>query len=149
MVEIAGLPTFARVFAPFRVGLRGTEVALLPGVKIRVSFRRALHALLLCVLAFGPGVTAAAADDVQLVWDPTPEPDLAGYVVLIGTAPRVYTQSVEVGPAQPFASISGLPGGLTYYFAVRAFNTAGLQSGLSNEVSVFVANDTAPAGPAP
>src|SRR5690606_41699497 len=73
----------------------------------------------------------------------------AGYVVLIGTAPRVYTQSVEVGPAQPFASISGLPGGLTYYFAVRAFNTAGLQSGLSNEVSVFVANDTAPAGPAP
>ena len=105
--------------------------------------------LLLCAVAFGSGAATAAAEDVQLVWDPNTEPDLAGYVVLIGTAPRVYTQSVEVGPAQPFASINGLPGGLTYYFAVRAFNTAGLQSGLSNEVSVFVASTSAPAGPAP
>ena len=81
-------------------------------------------------------VTSTYAGDVRLAWDPNSESDLAGYVVLIGTASGVYTQSLEVAPASPEAEIKSLPDGATYFFAVRAFNTAGLQSGLSNEVSV-------------
>lgn len=94
--------------------------------------RRVLHVVVVVLGA----VTSTYAGDVRLAWDPNSESDLAGYVVLIGTASGVYTQSLEVAPASPEAEIKSLPDGATYFFAVRAFNTAGLQSGLSNEVSV-------------
>lgn len=97
------------------------------------SWRHTLCSFLL-VLA---GLAAPAyAAEVQLAWDANTESDLAGYIVLIGTQSGVYTQSMEVAPSTPQAEVSSLATGATYYFAVRAFNTAGLQSGLSNEVSV-------------
>ncbi len=91
----------------------------------------------------------ASAEQVQLTWDPNSESDLAGYVVLTGTSSRVYTQSLEVGPGSPTATVAGLAAGATYYFAVRAFNSAGLQSGWSNEVVVTMPGTTPGPPPAP
>jgi hypothetical protein len=108
----------------------------------RLDLRRLATLFLLCLAVVVP----ARAADVQLAWDANDESDLAGYVVLVGTASRVYTQSVEVGPTATTSTISGLSAGVRYYFAVRAFNTAGLQSGLSNEVTVLIpGGTTAPA----
>lgn len=108
------------------------------------SFLRSVIRALLAV-AFITGASGqATAGDVHLLWDPNGEPDLSGYVLVYGTASRVYTQSMELGPSTTEAHVSGLPDGATYYFAVRAFNTAGQQSALSNEVAVSFA---APGGP--
>jgi hypothetical protein len=103
-----------------------------------------IRRVLVVVLLLCGASVQARAGSVHLLWDPNSEPDLAGYVVLIGTTSTVYTQSLEVDPATAEATVNGLAPGATYYFAVRAFNTAGQQSGLSNEVSV-----TLPLPPAP
>jgi hypothetical protein len=65
------------------------------------------------------------------------ETDLAGYKIYVGTASGLYTY-----PGSPFVvgvtgryTISGLPYGQTYFFAVSAFDYAGSESGLSAEVS--------------
>jgi PKD repeat protein len=69
-----------------------------------------------------------------LQWDPNPEPDIAGYKVHWGTSPRVYQKSMDVGAVTSY-ELSGLDDGVTYYFAVTAYNVAGLESDYSNEVS--------------
>lgn len=126
------------------------DVALDGGVMfIAPSLRFSLrHVLVACALLAGLGMPARAGQ-VQLAWDPNVESDLAGYVVLIGTTSRVYTQSLDVGPASPTATVSGLADATTYYFAVRAFNTSGLQSGWSNEVVVTMPGTTPIQPPAP
>jgi Fibronectin type III domain len=63
--------------------------------------------------------------------DGTPVTDLAGYHILYGTSPSELTNTVTVaGAATTTCEISGLAEG-TYYFAVVAFNSAGLDSGQS------------------
>jgi len=79
----------------------------------------------------------ALAADVKLAWDANTESDLAGYKVYFGLAPRVYSAPTNVGKVTSY-TVSGLAPG-TYYFAVTAYNTAGLESGYSNEVSTTIA----------
>jgi hypothetical protein len=64
-------------------------------------------------------------------------PDLAGYKVYVGTSSGTYNY-----PGSPFTigvtntyTISNLPKGQTYSFALSAFDTSGNDSGLSAEVS--------------
>lgn len=106
-----------------------------------------LRRLAMSCLLLVATVMPARAADVALAWDANTEPDLAGYVVLVGTASRVYTQSQEVGPAATVSTVTGLAPGSRYYFAVRAFNATGLQSGWSNEVTVLVPGGTTSSAP--
>jgi hypothetical protein len=46
----------------------------------------------------------------------------------------VYSSSVNVGNVTTYA-VTNLGIGTTYYFAVSAFNSSGIESGFSNEVS--------------
>ena len=78
------------------------------------------------------GVANAAT--LTLAWNRSPEPDIAGYVVHWGTQPGVYTSSSNVGNVTT-QQVTGLADGTVYYFAVKAYNTAGLMSGYSSEVS--------------
>jgi len=94
------------------------------------AFRR-LAGLLTLWLATTP---LAAFQSVTLAWDPNPEPDVRAYIVYYGTAPRTYTASTNVGNVTT-ATVYGLTEGLTYYFAITATNTTGLESNLSNEVT--------------
>jgi hypothetical protein len=103
-------------------------------------FRRACLAL--CVLLVA-AVRQAYAGDVRLEWNPNPEPDIAGYVLVWGTATGVYTQSATLDAATVTHQVRNLPAG-TYFFAVRAFNVAGLHSGYSSEVSVVVGTAVTP-----
>ena len=72
-----------------------------------------------------------------LSWTLNSEPDLAGYKVYVGTAAGLYAY-----PGSPFVvgltgsyTITGLPVGQTYFFAISAFDSSGGESGLSSEVS--------------
>ncbi len=74
------------------------------------------------------------AADLTIFWTPNTESDLAGYKIYVGTAPGVYGTPIVIGPQTEY-TITGLADGTTYYIAVTAYNTAGLESDFSNEVS--------------
>jgi hypothetical protein len=85
-------------------------------------------------LGFAASASAQAYNSVTLAWDANTEPDLAGYIVYWGTGSRTYDRSLDVGNTTQ-AQINGLQDLQTYYFAVRAYNSDGLQSNYSLEVS--------------
>ncbi len=93
--------------------------------------------LALCLLLVAQ-VSHAVAGSVRLYWDANTEQDLAGYVLVWGSSPGVYTQSATLAPDAVTHEVTSLPDG-TWYFAIRAFNTTGLHSGYSNEVQVVIA----------
>jgi hypothetical protein len=88
---------------------------------------------------------ALAAQPVTVEWDPNPEPDIAGYVVLVGRASGATDDRIDVGTRTSWTS-SSLQPGTTYFFRVLAYNTAGTFSLPSREVSTTVA---VPAPPPP
>jgi methionine-rich copper-binding protein CopC len=104
-----------------------------------MSIRRRL--LVAIALLFSAPAVANAAT-ITVAWDPNSEADLGGYVLVYGTSPGVYSSSIDVGRAT-ICSVPALSPGTRYYFAVRAYNTAGESSLLSAEVS-DVAMDTPP-----
>ena len=69
-----------------------------------------------------------------LSWYPNTETNLAGYKIHIGTAAGIYNATVDVRNVTSY-NLSNLAIGTTYYFAVSAYDTAGTDSALSNEVS--------------
>jgi hypothetical protein len=66
--------------------------------------------------------------------DGTQLKDLAGYKVYYGTASRTYSTAIDVGKVTN-CQINNLTDGLTYYFAVTAYDTSKNESTYSNEVS--------------
>ena len=82
---------------------------------------------------------AQASATLTLAWDPAP--NAAGYRLHIGTTSRVYTQQINVGSATS-TLVSNLISGKRYFFAVSAYNAAGLESALSNEVSYLTGAPT-------
>jgi hypothetical protein len=76
--------------------------------------------------------------DVQLTWDPNPEPDVTGYVVL-RDATRIGTS-----PAPSYLD-PGLPNG-TYRYAVIAVDAAGHESGESDPADATIDVQPVPPG---
>jgi len=116
--------------------------------RVQESARSCLRTLLPCVLASllvacgsgGSGdepVAAAVPNAAVLSWDPVPVSDVGGYRVYYGTAPGMYVQAFGHGQNMGNVTnhtVTGLKSGTRYYFAVTAFNVAGLESSFSNEV---------------
>jgi hypothetical protein len=66
--------------------------------------------------------------------DGTALTDLAGYKIYYGTASSNYTTVINVGNMLSY-TINNLASGHTYYFAVTAYDSTGLESGYSAEAS--------------
>ncbi len=84
---------------------------------------------------------SANAGTATLSWTPpttnadgTPLTDLAGYKIYYGTASRTYSQPIDVGNVTTYF-MGGFADGKTYYFAVKAYDTARNESGYSIEAS--------------
>jgi len=60
--------------------------------------------------------------------------DLAGFIVYYGTASKTYDNSVDVGTATSYSINIHAPG-VTYYFAVKAYDVYGNLSEFSAEIS--------------
>jgi PKD repeat protein len=71
------------------------------------------------------------AQSVTLAWSPSPSPAVAGYELCYGLADGQYTWTLDAGTNTTF-KVTGLTPGLTYYFAVAAYNSAGDVSPSSN-----------------
>jgi hypothetical protein len=81
----------------------------------------------------------AHAADVTLAWDPNSEPDIAGYKIHYGLQSNSYSNVIDVGNYTSCV-ISDLEVGSTYYFSATAYDTSGLESSHSNEVSTQINN---------
>ncbi len=73
------------------------------------------------------------AEQVSLAWDANTEPDLGGYKLYYGTASQAYSQVIDVGKGTQ-VTVSNLNQGVTYFFAVTAYNLQGAESDYSNEI---------------
>ena len=85
------------------------------------------------LIIFSSGTGLAA--QVRLAWDANTEPDLAGYRVFSHKTGDSYDYSSPTwSGTENSCTLENLDEGSGYYFVVRAFNTAGVESGDSNEV---------------
>jgi hypothetical protein len=71
---------------------------------------------------------------VQLGWDASQNPTVTGYFLYYGTTSRAYTNRVDT-ETNAMATVSGLQEGKTYYFAVTAYNSDGVESAYSSEIT--------------
>jgi hypothetical protein len=94
-------------------------------------------AVLVCALFS----SSASAADIRLAWDPNPETDIAGYVVLYGTSSGTLTNKVDVGLVTD-TTLTALADGTPYYVAVQAYNAAGTFSNPSAEVMYVTPSPT-------
>lgn len=87
----------------------------------------------------------AAASTVVLEWDPNTEADLAGYKVyysntdaqpFTGTGATQGPAPVIIPKGTNTATLSGMDPTKAYYFAITAYNTAGMESLYSNIVNI-------------
>ncbi len=80
---------------------------------------------------------ALSAAEVTLVWEPSPEEQVAAYRVYCGTKSGNYTTYVQTGEVFS-ATIHDLEEGGVYYFAATALTSDGEESAFSNEVEYTV-----------
>ncbi len=76
--------------------------------------------------------TAWASRSLNLAWDPSPDPSVAGYAVYYGPAPGQYTNRIDAGASLTLTTPS-LADGL-YYFSATAHDAQGNESDFSNVV---------------
>ena len=78
-----------------------------------------------------------ASQSVTLGWDPSSDPNVAGYNIYYGTVSHQYTNEISAGTATS-VTIGGLIEGVTYYFAATTYLTSDQESGFSDEVTYLV-----------
>src|ERR1043166_4292469 len=81
----------------------------------------------------GWGRLHSAEQLVRLAWDPSPDRDVTGYVIVYGFESRSYVFTNDAGRALQ-AAVTLPVAGERYYFAAQARNAAGIYSQPSNEV---------------
>jgi hypothetical protein len=124
----------------FVVVVLGVVLVVMWGTRMQSSGKRKATVITMRAEATEAGVT--------LVWNANPEPDIAGYVLYYGTVSHTYTSNIPVAATSQMVTVSLGPG--TYFFAVTAKNTLGVESAYSAEVSAQVLPPpTATPGPTP
>ncbi|MGH7953509.1 MAG: fibronectin type III domain-containing protein [Limisphaerales bacterium] len=86
---------------------------------------------LLAVAVFSAAIDAYG---VTITWDPNSDGNVTGYRLYYGIASHSYANRIDVGNATT-TTISNLTSGVTYYFAATAYNSSGLESDFSTEVT--------------
>lgn len=84
---------------------------------------------------------AALVGSITLSWTPPTQntdgsalTNLAGYRILYGTSPSALVQIIDIKASASIFVVENLTAG-TWYFAIRAYNTAGVESANSNIAS--------------
>jgi hypothetical protein len=88
---------------------------------------------------------SAGGAGVTFGWTANTDP-VAGYKIHYGPASRTYNQVFDARNVTA-GTVSNLVAGTRYFFALTAYNSQGLESDYSNEITYFVPTNTAPLGP--
>ncbi|MEZ5329518.1 MAG: fibronectin type III domain-containing protein [Verrucomicrobiales bacterium] len=99
-----------------------------------INFPHSLGVILILAMLGISSLRDAPAAEVSVIWDANPEPDIAGYRVYRGMESGIFPDTVDVGKMTT-ATLTNLIEGTTYYCVVTAYNTAGLESLPSAEIS--------------
>ena len=107
------------------------------------AVRHFLPRTFLALLVLAAAAPAATAGSIPLRWTPVESPDVSGYRIYYGTAPGVYSGSIDVPPRPSWYHLSDLidcttnyADCTTYYIAVKALASPEVESvGYSNEIS--------------
>lgn len=88
------------------------------------------------------GALLSVAKDVTVVWDPNKENNIGGYKLYLGTnGSRSYDLQVTVNVTNGTSVvIKNVPAGVTHWIALTAYDTNGLESDFSEELSFVVPN---------
>ena len=103
--------------------------------------RAAVNSLLFCGMVLLIQLPAHATQSVTLAWNASTDPTVVGYNIYYGGASGDYTNTLSAGNATNL-TVSGLVAGDTYYFAATSYNSSGVQSPFSSEVSYSVPTNT-------
>jgi hypothetical protein len=95
-----------------------------------LRFRAAI--LFTAMLALFGTATAVHAQTATLAWDASADSTVTGYRLSYGTRTGNYTKTIDVGNVTQY-TVTGLEFSLDYFFAIQAYNSAGLVSSYSNE----------------
>lgn len=87
-----------------------------------------------------PLVVSTDPGFVSFEFDLNAETDVEGYILYAGTASGQYTRSLNIGNIN-LCTMNGLTPGTPYFFAVTAYNTQGIESLFSDEVTDTVPDD--------
>lgn len=105
-----------------------TDFSSLPRITRRV---RGVLGTLALVLSVADSAYAASSITVQ--WDPPVDSKTAGFVIVYGLTPGVYTAHEDVGLVTTY-QIKNLTEGARYCFAIHAYDSSGRWSERSDEV---------------
>lgn len=97
-----------------------------------------LVAVLAAIFPLELANAAETSTSMTLIWDADPTANILDYRVYVGTQSGLYSQNYASGTVNSIA-INQLQVGLTYYFAVVAISSSGLESPLSSELVVTLA----------
>lgn len=93
--------------------------------------------IILMALFYLLTISTAFSTSVLLQWDANTETDLAGYKVFYATSSTALSTSVPVDVKNVVTyTIGNLDQNKPYSFAVKAYNTAGMESAFSNIVTI-------------
>ena len=98
-------------------------------MKAKLAAATACLSLLILVRAATP-----PPSNVTLVWNRSPGTNIAGYNLYVGAATRSYTNKINTGNSTN-VTIGNLTTNATYFFAATAYDSNGLESDYSNEIS--------------
>jgi hypothetical protein len=96
----------------------------LKGILLLILFHKAIQAFSLMIM---PSYSA------PLTWCKSPDSRVVGYWVYYGTTSRKYSNRIDVGNVTA-KEILGLSSGVTYFFTVTSYDSAGLESPFSEEI---------------
>jgi hypothetical protein len=139
--NVQNLPSWAS-FNPSNGRISGTPQVANVGTYSNIVIRVSDGTNTVSLPAFSITVANITTGNASLSWQaPTQNTDgssltnLAGYRILYGMSSNALNQTIEIAnPSITNYVITNLPSG-TYYFAVKAYTSSGVESGLSNVAS--------------
>lgn len=90
----------------------------------------------LLLAGFHPAVQGAQT--LSLAWNASKDKQVAGYFLHYGTESSNYTARINVSKKKPAITVPGLKEGATYYFTVTSYDSQGVESLPSKEISYIV-----------
>jgi hypothetical protein len=108
-----------------------TQAGVYSNILISVSNGSASASLAPFSITVTTGSASLSWNAVTQNTDGTPLTDLAGYTIYYGTSSDSLTQTIQLDSPSGTSDVVGNLSAGTYYFAVAAYTTTGIQSALS------------------